>query len=174
MAVKGGRGAVYGVDYRGIPVYAALRSVPARVGFWWRRSMRQRRPSAMPPAHVAVGSTALSLILTAGALLLFIWRRVQLAQYRVQYEVETAHRRLAEQYNKISRMANDVILLADADGIILDANDRVSSVYGMRLQSCREPTSISCVRRRRRGLRRPMEGSPPSRLAGFRDNTPAT
>ena len=58
------------------------------------------------------------LILTAGALVLFLWRREQLNLYRERYESEIAHRALVDQYNYLSRFANDVILLIDDDGTL--------------------------------------------------------
>ena len=54
-----------------------------------------------------------------------------------------------EQYNNLSRFANDVILLVDADGAIVTANDRAADVYGysldqlhgMNIQQLRAPSS---------------------------------
>jgi PAS domain S-box-containing protein len=58
---------------------------------------------------------------------------VQLNLYRQRYESEIAHRALMEQYNNLSRFANDVILLLDANGTIITANDRAADVYGYSL-----------------------------------------
>ena len=98
---------------------------------------------------ILLGVTAVSLILTAGALVLFLWRREQLNLYRERYESEIAHRALLEQYNYLSRFANDVILLLDGDGNIVTANDRAADVYGysldelqgMNIRQLRAPSS---------------------------------
>ena len=130
MAVKGRMGTVRGVDYRGVPVYAALRPVPGTSWFLIAKIDEQEAGEALRRRTLLLAVTALSMILSAGAVLLFLWRREKLKQYRTQYEAETAHRRLAEQYNNLSRLANDVILLVDEEGRILNANDRVADFYG--------------------------------------------
>ena len=118
------------VDYRGVPVFAALRPVPDTAWFLIAKIDSEEVDEPIRRRSILLGVTAVSLILTAGALVLFLWRREQLNLYRERYESEIAHRALVEQYNYLSRFANDVILLMDDDGIIVTANDRAAEVYG--------------------------------------------
>ncbi len=82
---------------------------------------------------ILLGVTAVSLIVTAGALVLILWRREQLKLDRERNRTEIAHRALLDQYNYLSRFANDVVLLLDDEGVILTANDRAADVYGYSL-----------------------------------------
>ena len=130
MAVQGRQGNVVAVDYRGVPVFAALRPVPDTPWFLIAKMDSAEVGEPIRRRSILLGVTGVSLILTAGALALFLWRREQLNLYRERYQSEIAHRALVEQYNYLSRFANDVILLIDDDGIIVTANDRATDVYG--------------------------------------------
>src|ERR1017187_3145112 len=75
-------------------------------------------------------SAEVVLVRREGQSVLFLRRREQLNLFREHYESEIAHRALVEQYNNLSRYANDVILLFDGNGTIVTANDRAADVYG--------------------------------------------
>jgi PAS domain S-box-containing protein len=153
MAAQGRQGNVEAVDYRGVPVFAALRPVPGTSWFLIAKIDSEEVGEPVRRRFLLLGVTAVSLILTAGALMLFLWRREQLNLYRERYESEIAHRALVEQYNYLSRFANDVILLIDADGVILTANDRAADVYGyspaelhgMHIRQLRAPSSRPAI-----------------------------
>ena len=130
MAVEGREGNVEAVDYLGVPIFAALRPVPDTAWFLIAKLDADEVREPIRRRSMLLGVTAVSLILTAGALVLILWRREQLHVYRERYESEIAHRGLVEQYNYLSRFANDVILLLDSDSNIVTANDRASDVYG--------------------------------------------
>ena len=133
MAVQGRQGNVEAVDYRGVPVLAALRPVPGTAWYLIAKIDVEEVSEPIRRRSILLAVTAASLILAAGAVLMILWRRVQLNLYRQRYESEIAHRALMEQYNNLSRFANDVILLLDANGTIITANDRAADVYGYSL-----------------------------------------
>jgi PAS domain-containing protein len=118
------------VGYRGVPIFAALR--PVQDTGWYPIAKIDAEEVGEPIRRrsILLGVTAVSLILAAGALVLFLRRREQLNLFREHYESEIAHRALVEQYNNLSRYANDVILLFDGNGTIVTANDRAADVYG--------------------------------------------
>jgi PAS domain S-box-containing protein len=92
----------------------------------------------------------IALALALGALLFLLWRRYQEALCRELDKSALAHRALAEQYDYLSRFANDVILLLGPDGAIVRANDRAADTYGypteelarMNLRELRAPCSV--------------------------------
>jgi PAS domain S-box-containing protein len=149
MAVQGRQGNVEAMDYRGVPVFAALRPVPDTAWFLIAKIDSEEVGEPIRRRSILLGVTAVSLILTAGALVLFLRRREQLNLYRERYESEIAHRALVEQYNYLSRFANDAILLLDGNGTIVTANDRAADVYGyshdqlhsMNIRQLRAPSS---------------------------------
>jgi PAS domain S-box-containing protein len=118
------------VDYRGVPVFAAVRPVPETPWYLIAKVDSEEVWEPMRRGSAMLGATALSLALTAGTLLFLLWRRRQARVGRELYESAAARRALAEQYDYLSRFANDVILLLDPEGAIVRANDRASQVYG--------------------------------------------
>ena len=70
------------------------------------------------------------LMATAGIALLLVWQRRQAGLYRELYEAESRRKALAETIDHLTRFANDIILLADEDGRILEANERAVEAYG--------------------------------------------
>jgi PAS domain S-box-containing protein len=130
MAVNGSQGNLEALDYRGVPVFAAVRPVP---GTNWYLIVKMDSDEVWAPlrrGNTMLGVTAISLTLALGALLFVLWRRHQVEVYRELYESSTARRALAEQYDYLSRFANDVILLLGPDGAIVKANDRAADLYG--------------------------------------------
>src|ERR1017187_10327227 len=105
MAVQGRQGNVEAVDYRGVPVLAALRPVPGTAWYLIAKIDAEEVGEPIRRRSILLGVTAVSLILTAGAVMLFLWRREQLNLYRQRYESEIAHRALVEQYNNLSRFS---------------------------------------------------------------------
>jgi two-component system cell cycle sensor histidine kinase/response regulator CckA len=137
MAVQGRQGNLQAADYRGVPVFAALRPVPNSGWFLVAKIDAEEVAEPIRRRSILLGVTAVSLILTAGALVLILWRREQLNQFRERNRSEIAHRVLLDQYNYLSRFANDVVLLLDEEGRILMANDRAADVYGYSLEELR-------------------------------------
>ena len=137
MAVQGRQGNVEASDYRGVPVFAALRPVPNSGWFLVAKIDSEEVAEPIRRRSILLGVTAVSLILAAGALVLILWRREQLNLYRERNRSEIAHRVLLDQYNYLSRFANDVVLLLDEEGRILTANDRAADVYGYDLDELR-------------------------------------
>jgi PAS domain S-box-containing protein len=146
-AVNGAQGNVEAVDYRGVPVFAAVRPVP---GTEWHLIAKMDSDEPLRRGNTMLGVTAASLALALGALLFVLWRRHQVEVYRELYESSTARRALAEQYDYLSRFANDVILLLGPDGAIVKANDRAANLYGypveelgrMNLRDLRAPSAL--------------------------------
>ena len=130
MAVRGVEGVVEGIDYRGIPVLAALTSV--RETPWRLVAKIDREEVYAPVRRLAVGVSAVvvSLMLATGFLLVAAWRRQQAFLITRRYEAENERLKLAQRFDYLSKYANDIILLADETGRIAEANDRALSAYG--------------------------------------------
>src|ERR1017187_4933207 len=133
MAVQGSQGNVEALDYRDVPVFAALRPVPGTAWYLIAKIDAEEVGEPIRRRSILLGVTAVSLILAAGALMLFLRRRGQLNLFRGYYESEIGHGLLVEQYKNLSRYANDVILLFDGNAGIVAANDRAADVYGYSL-----------------------------------------
>jgi PAS domain S-box-containing protein len=130
LGVLGKEGLIEGTDYLGVPVLAVARRIP---GSDWtliakmstREVYRLVRERAL---WVTVSAGLLFAGLGLGVLLLF--RQEQARFYRRQYEAELERKVLERHYEHLNRLANDIFLLMDSGGRILEANDRAVSSYG--------------------------------------------
>jgi PAS domain-containing protein len=130
MAVKGVQGTIRAKGESGEAIFAAVRPVPDSTWFVIARmdSDEVWKPYRRGKTMLAVSAT--SLILALAALLLVLWRRHRTAVSRELDEASRARLALTEQYDYLSRFANDVILLLGPDAEIVRANDRAADIYG--------------------------------------------
>jgi two-component system cell cycle sensor histidine kinase/response regulator CckA len=130
LAASGRKGLVEARDYRGARVLAALRLVPDTR---WALVAKVDADEVREPLRSRTRSLALLLVglLVAGSVVVWaLWRQRALHHYRELYEAEVRRRALTQHYESLTRYANDIILLADRTGRIVDANERAVEVYG--------------------------------------------
>lgn len=130
MAVRGEKGVVEGKDYRGVPVLAAIGAIPDSP---WFLTAEVDAAEIFAPISQHVRITALllvALISGAGMSLAFIWRNQHAKFYRREFEMERNKRVMIQRYEYLTRYANDIILLADQDLKIAEANDKAEASFG--------------------------------------------
>jgi PAS domain S-box-containing protein len=138
MAVLGFEGVANGIDYRGTPVLAALRHV--RDSPWYLVAKVDTR-EVFAPLRQQVVLIVTSFTLLAAALvggILFVWSRQEALATRQGLEAEMARRAMLGHFDYLSRYANDIILLPDATGRIMEANDRAVESYGYSADELRQ------------------------------------
>lgn len=125
IAVMGQEGLVEGVDYRGVPVVGVLNKVAGTS--WFMVSKIDQAEIYAPINQLANWMMALMLALvgTGGGIALF-WRQKE----KRQYESELQRQALAKHLSSLAKYANDIILLLDSTGKIVDFNDRALEAYG--------------------------------------------
>jgi diguanylate cyclase (GGDEF)-like protein/PAS domain S-box-containing protein len=138
------RGVLEGTDYRGAPVLAVAVPVP---GTPWRLLLKIDQQEVFAPIrHLAIWIIGVILaIITVAALLIFMWWRSERA--RVEAEAAREREALARHFDYLAKYANDIILLADEHGRIVEANERAVEFYGysrdellhMRIKELRAP-----------------------------------
>ncbi len=130
MAARGQEGIVEGLDYRGVPVLAAMRRIPDTP---WHivskvdqeeiyASIRSQSRNIAILAGVLIFGTAVSLF--------FLWRRQRSESEKTGYLAEVERLTLTQRLDHLSRHANDIFLLMDTDLNIVEANDRAMESYG--------------------------------------------
>ncbi len=143
---------VHGRDYRGVPVVAAIRRGVG--GAAWLLVAKVDSEEVYAPIRqraIVLGALVGSLILAAGSLVAFAWRRQQVRHLQERYRAEIERNTLAGRYDFLSRFANDIILLMDEEGRIVEANDRASAAYGytrdellrMKIRDLRHPSTLA-------------------------------
>ena len=118
------------LDYRGKEVLAASRPVP---GTDWKLIAKIDLQEVMEPAKDQAGfflATVLGITLLAGIGITMSWRQqAQLAFLREQ-ALGAERTAVGKHLDMLSRYANDIILLHDSSGRLVEANDRAVERYG--------------------------------------------
>ncbi len=134
LAARGAEGIRKGIDYRGVSVAAALKPVP---GTRWALVAKVDNSEIYAPLGHQSRVTALVVGLLLAACLAaygFFWHRQQNRFYRRQYRAERQRRALEERYARLRTYINDIVLLFDDQGRILEANDRAVATYGYTME----------------------------------------
>lgn len=129
-AVLGRRGVIEGIDYRGERVLSAVRPVP---GTPWILLAKMDENEVYAPLREQarlVYILVFFMISAAGAGTGYMWRKRDADFFRRQYEAEHERQLLLKRYEVLSRFANDIILLIDEAGQIVDANEQAVLAYG--------------------------------------------
>jgi PAS domain S-box-containing protein len=129
-AAQGEWGFAEGVDYRGTPVLASVRPVPDSPWFVVAKIDRHEIYAPLRQHAWLTLTVTLVLALAAGLLVGLVWRTRESAFALRELAAERQQRTLAERIDHLMRGANDIILLADGNERILEANDRAVDAYG--------------------------------------------
>jgi PAS domain S-box-containing protein len=129
-AARGEETIMDGIDYRGLPVLAATRQVP---GMPWGMVAKIDRSEVFAPIRrlaLMSGLTTAAVWLATVTGLFFWWRRERDRHAAALLLADEKRRALTHHFDFLSRHANDIILLVDAEGRIVEANDRAVESYG--------------------------------------------
>jgi PAS domain S-box-containing protein len=151
MAVRGITGTIDGIDYRNVPVVAAMKKIPGTSWFMVAKIDREEIFSDLNN-QLRMGVIIVVLfIVSLGLFLGFVWWNQRVRFYRQKYEEELDRLALVKHFDYILKFANDIILLIDRDLRIVEANDRALESYmytraefiGMKLEEIRAPETLS-------------------------------
>jgi PAS domain S-box-containing protein len=140
MAVLGHEKVLAGVDYRGVPVMAVFRSIPDSP--WFMVAKIDQEEVYAPIRQQLLVNAALfgAMLLTAVLGVGLLWRQRDTAFLRHALAQEQQREALASRIAYLTKHANDIILLADHEWRILDANDRAIETYGYPLAELQQMT----------------------------------
>jgi PAS domain S-box-containing protein len=128
LAVRGQTGLVERTDYRGVPVLAALRSIP---GSSWHLVVKIDRSDAFASARGYLVTFVLGsvLLLCMGGLATWFWWRSQVTALQ-QREQQLVERALRERFDAVWSRANDIVFVLDRDRRFVEVNERAIRTYG--------------------------------------------
>jgi len=129
-AVSGRQGAWNGIDYRGIPVLATARRVPGSPWYLVAKVDADEVNTPIQQRSELVAFILLLSVLAVGPAVGLVWYRQRSRLQLVRRESEVARQALVEHFSYLSRYANDIILLEDESGRIVEANERAEQSYG--------------------------------------------
>ncbi len=119
-----------GVDYRGVPVLAAVRLVPGAPWMTVAKTDRDEIFGAVSAARWVILALLLIAIGVVGIMISALWHQRILRYERRSREQALEHQALVKHFDYLSKFANDIILLADEEYRILEVNDRALAAYG--------------------------------------------
>lgn len=117
LAVSGKEGITEGMDYRGVPVLAALRKIPDSP---WFLVAKIDLAEIQAPLRDKLGTTILIfslLILSSATLMVFFWRNQQTLFFRRQSEEQ-------EKAKNLMNIVGVIILALDAEGKVTLINEK--------------------------------------------------
>ncbi len=132
MAALGQVGMVEGVDYRGVPVVAVLNKIP---GTAWAMVSKIDQAEIYAPINSLSRWTVmlmLALIGAGGGATAYWWQkqRQNIRTLEKQHAQELERQALGKHLDYLAKYANDIILLHDGTGKIVEFNDRAPEAYG--------------------------------------------
>jgi len=98
LAVMGREGVVEGMDYRGVKVLSALKSVPDSPWFLVAKIDKSEALVGWRTSSVLIVALILAFAAAAGGALLVIWQRNAKAHYRALYREEASRRESEQRY----------------------------------------------------------------------------
>lgn len=131
---RGFEGVMTGKDYRGHTVLSAVRRLTGSP--WYMEAKIDLEEVSAPVVERGwlVSGLVIGLILAAGAFVITIWRKSELDHLRRTLRADVEREALVRHFDYLTKHANDIILLADADGRIIESNDRAVTAYGRTAQ----------------------------------------
>ena len=130
MAARGIEGVVEGIDYQGVPVLAAIRVIPDSPWFLVAKVDKEEIYVPIRDRLRVIAFVIILLVIGSAVSIGLFWHRQTAKLYRKQYESECRQVETLQKYEYLTRYANDIIILADRDGKIIEANNSAIMSYG--------------------------------------------
>ena len=136
-AARGETGIHEGRNYRGHAVVTVANRIADSP--WWLIANIDQAEVYAPIRKEArrSGLMVLALLLAVGLAVAFVWRQRHTAHLQQSLELEHERVALSERLATVMRYANDIILLLDEQGRIVEANERALTAYGYTLEELR-------------------------------------
>ena len=193
--LRNAHGLVRSRDHRGVLVLAAVAPLPGTPWLLAAKVDENEVLAGVRRVATQAATVALALVLGVAAFLGQVLQRYETRVLQRQYAEERDRRRLADRLDQILQEANDILLLLNTQGRIIEANLRASECYGysqeelvgmdailLRVEDAREGfhdplgaatasngTRFETTHRRKDGSTLPVEVS--SRLTHFEDES---
>jgi PAS domain S-box-containing protein len=138
MAVMGREGIVEGVDYRNVPVIAALRKIHGTPWFIVSKVDKDEVKAPIRNQAMMIISVVSVLLLSVTLGLALLWRRRDTQWLREKLASDREKQALAERILYLNKQSNDIILLMDENWRIIEANDRAVQEYECSLEELKQ------------------------------------
>lgn len=156
LAIRGESSIRGGVDYRGMPVVAVMRSIPGTTWFMVSKIDQDEIFATLHQLKKSSMSLGLAFVLVGG-LLVFFWlraNRLRFQHLKSQHDAAVEREMLVRHFESLTRYANDMIMVANEAGQIIEANERAQQTLGysreellrMHIEELYEPSDRPSIR----------------------------
>ncbi len=129
-AVLGQEGIVEGVDYRGVPVIAAVRAVPDSPWFLVARMDTSEVYAPVRARRWLIAVLVSSLLIGAGAGVGLVWRQQSVRSYRDRYEAAERLRAVSSHQEALLSAVPDIVMEVDNNKVYTWANQAGLEFFG--------------------------------------------
>jgi PAS domain S-box-containing protein len=129
QAALGTTGIFEGNDYRGVRVISSLSGIPNTNWFMVAKVDKDEIFESINRQAFFIFSFVFILIILIGVGILIISRQ-QLKHVRNEYQIVLVKQALQKHFEYLIKYANDIIILSDYDGNIIETNDAAVNAYG--------------------------------------------
>lgn len=133
-AFRGAPGVGEGIDYRGVPVLAATRRVPGTGWIMVAKIDPDENICAAAPLRRIAAATAMVVfvcIIASGAGIALWWSQQRARWHAAALRTRLERQALVHHFDYLSKYANDIILLSDENGRLVEVNARAEQAYGL-------------------------------------------
>jgi PAS domain S-box-containing protein len=166
-AVLGRTGVMDGVDYRGVEVFAVLKSIPDTSWFMVSKVDRSEALAAWRLRSLLIAGLILGLLLGVTGLAAAVWQRETKRNVVSLFEAEVGRRESEARYYTTLMSVGDGVIVTDVQGRLELMNEAAEEMTGWRLQDARGKPLAEVFSIVNENTRRPVE-SPVARV--LRDN----
>ena len=153
MAVEGKTGIVEGIDYRGVPVIAALRKIPNSPWFLVSKIDMDEANALLERRTGSIAIIVGLLIAFSGTGLGLLWRHQSARFYKKQYATEIeravertrAEKALQESQKRLEAFLQNSTVVAwmkDEDGRYVFMSDNFQKRFGLKFEDCEGKTDF--------------------------------
>lgn len=132
MATRGEASSKVGIDYRGIPVVAAMREVPGTS--WFMVAKVDKEELFAPIIQIKWWAAGLGLGFTVlGGFFFFVWLQgfhARQRQLKAERDAALEREMRVRYFEYLTRYANDMIIVLNEAGQIVEANERAQQALG--------------------------------------------
>ena len=130
MAVLGKEGIKEGMDYRGVPVVAAMRRIPDSPWFIVAKVDQEEIYAPIRRSMWEIGFVTSLLVIGIGLSVGLASHQQRAQFYKRLYRAEQERQALAKHFEYLTKYANDIVLLMDENLNIIEVNNRAIEIYG--------------------------------------------
>lgn len=130
MAVEGQEGIVQGVDYRGVPVLAALRAVPDSPWFMVAKVDRSEALAVWRSRSALILVLLMGLVTAVVASIAVVWQNSEKTHFQRLFETEAALRSIGARHRTTLMSVNEGVVVTDAEGRVEFMNPPAAQLTG--------------------------------------------